>query len=50
VGAQEPVVRQTVLEGTSFLTPGKPLVLGSLDIPGSARHLDVEVVMEQVVQ
>ena len=25
-----------------------PLVLGSVDIPGSTRHLDVEVVMEQV--
>jgi type II secretory pathway component GspD/PulD (secretin) len=49
-GAQEPVVRQTALEGTSFLTPGKPVVLGSLDVPGSTRHLDVEVVMEQVVQ
>jgi type II secretory pathway component GspD/PulD (secretin) len=50
VGAQDPIVRQTVMEGTSFLTPGKPLVLGSLDIPGSTRHLDVEVVMEQVTQ
>jgi type II secretory pathway component GspD/PulD (secretin) len=48
VGAQEPVVRQTVLEGTSFLTPGKPLVLGSLDVPGSTRHLDVDVVMEPI--
>ena len=50
VGVQEPIVRQTSLEGTSFLTPGKPLVLGSLDVPGSTRHLDVEVVMEQVTQ
>jgi type II secretory pathway component GspD/PulD (secretin) len=50
VGAQDPIVRQTTMEGTSFLTPGKPLVLGSLDVPGSTRHLDVEVVMEQVVQ
>jgi type II secretory pathway component GspD/PulD (secretin) len=48
VGAQDPVIRQTSLEGTSFLTPGKPLVLGSVDIPGSTRHLDVEVVMELV--
>jgi type II secretory pathway component GspD/PulD (secretin) len=50
VGAQDPIVRQTVMEGTSFLTPGRPLVLGSLDVPGSTRHLEVEVVMEQVVQ
>jgi type II secretory pathway component GspD/PulD (secretin) len=49
-GPQAPIVRQTVLEGMSFLTPGKPLVLGSLDIPGSTRHLDVDVVMEQIAQ
>jgi type II secretory pathway component GspD/PulD (secretin) len=45
---QEPVVRQTSLKSSSFLTPGKPLTLGSLDVPGSTRHLDIEVVMEQV--
>jgi len=48
LGPQDPVIRQTSLEGTSFLTPGKPLVLGAVDIPGSTRHLDVEVVMELV--
>jgi type II secretory pathway component GspD/PulD (secretin) len=47
-GILEPVVRQTVLEGTSILTPGKPLILGSLDIPDSTRRLDIEVVMEVV--
>lgn len=48
VGAQDPVVRQTTIEGTSFLIAGKPLLLGSVDISGSTRHLDVEVVMEAV--
>jgi type II secretory pathway component GspD/PulD (secretin) len=48
MGPQDPVIRQSLLESTSFLTPGKPLVLGSVDIPGSTRHLDVEVVMELV--
>jgi type II secretory pathway component GspD/PulD (secretin) len=48
VGAQDPIVRQTLIEGTSFLPPGKPLVLGSLDIAGSTRHQDIEVVMEVV--
>ena len=48
VGPQDPVVRQTVLEGTAILTLGKPLTLGSLDIPGSTRHQDVEVLMEVV--
>lgn len=43
-----PVTRQANLEGAAFLTAGKPLVLGSLDIPGSTRHLEVEVVMEEV--
>ena len=48
VGAQDPVIRQSELEGTSFLALGKPLVLGSMDMAGSTRHLDVEVVMEAV--
>ena len=46
VGEQDPIVRQTVLEGTYILTEGKPLVLGSIDLPGSTRHQDVEVVEE----
>jgi type II secretory pathway component GspD/PulD (secretin) len=47
-GPQDPILRQTVIEGTSFLTPGKPLMLGSLDVTGSTRHQDVEVVVEVV--
>jgi hypothetical protein len=50
VGTQDPVLRQTFLEGTSNLTQGKPLTLGSVDIPGTARHIDVEVVMEAITQ
>ena len=45
LGPQDPIVRQTVMEGTSILTLGKPLILGSLDIPGSTRHLDISVVL-----
>jgi type II secretory pathway component GspD/PulD (secretin) len=48
LGAQDPVIRQTVLEGASILAPGKALVLGSLDLPGSARKLEIEVVVEPV--
>lgn len=48
VGPQDPIIRQTTLQGTSYLTAGKPLVLGSLDIPGSTRRLDVAVVMEPI--
>lgn len=48
VGPQDPVVRQTVLDGTSALVPGKPLVLGSIDVPGTTRHQEIEVVSELV--
>jgi hypothetical protein len=48
VGTQDPVIRQTTLEGTSTLVQGTPLVLGSLDVPGSTRHQEVEVVSELV--
>jgi hypothetical protein len=48
IGTPDPVIRQTTLEGTSTLVQGKPLVLGSLDIPGSNRHQEVEVVSELV--
>ncbi|MGB6744039.1 MAG: hypothetical protein WBE38_10285 [Terracidiphilus sp.] len=48
VGVQDPVLRQTFLEGTSSLAPGKPLALGSLDLPGGTRHQEVEVVADLV--
>ncbi len=48
VGPTDPIVRQSVLEGTSLLTLGKPVVLGALDVPGSTRHLDISVVAELV--
>ena len=50
LGTQDPIVRQAKLEGTSILAAGKPLILGSMDIPGTARRLDIEVLIEHVVQ
>ncbi|NYF88099.1 hypothetical protein HDF08_000166 [Edaphobacter lichenicola] len=47
-GPQAPIIRQTQIQSTSFLTAGRPLILGSLDIPGSTRHVDIEVVMDLV--
>lgn len=47
-GVEEPVVRQSVIEGTSRLAPGKPLTLGSVDVTGTTRHLDIEVVAEPI--
>jgi hypothetical protein len=46
--SQDPVFRQTTLDGTAGLVPGKPLILGSLDIPGTHRHQQVEVVSEAI--
>jgi type II secretory pathway component GspD/PulD (secretin) len=48
-GVQEPVIRQAVLENTSILKPGTPVMIGSLDVPGSTRHLDIEVAVERVM-
>lgn len=43
-----PVIRNSSLQNTALLTAGKPMMLGSLDVPGSTRHLDIEVVLEVV--
>lgn len=43
-----PVSRVITLEGTSVLALGKAVELGSLDVPGSTRHVKVEVSVELV--
>jgi len=48
VGVHDPVIHQSSLEETSSLVEGKPLMLGSLDIPGSTRKQEIEVVSELV--
>jgi type II secretory pathway component GspD/PulD (secretin) len=48
VGAQDPVIHQSSLDSNATLVPGKALVLGSLDVPGGSRHIDVEVVADLV--
>jgi type II secretory pathway component GspD/PulD (secretin) len=47
-GAGDPDIRQTVLQNTSSLVPSKPLVLGSLDVPGTPQHEEIEVLAELV--
>src|SRR5665213_639684 len=44
--APDPVIRQTGFKGEAVLTPNKPLILGSMDMPGSTHHLQIEVLME----
>jgi hypothetical protein len=46
--AHEPIIHQTSLEGSSNITLGKPLTLGSVDVSGSTRHVDIEVVAEPI--
>lgn len=50
VNIQDPVIRQISLETIASITPGKPAKLGSLDIPNSTRHQEVEVLVERVQQ
>ncbi len=45
---QDPVLQQTMLDGEATLTPGKALLLGSLDMPGSTHTEQIEVVSELV--
>jgi hypothetical protein len=44
----EPIIRQMVLENTSVVAPGKSVIIGSLDIPDTTRHSDIEVTVEQL--
>ncbi len=46
--ADDPVIRQAQMEGTANLAPGRPLSLGSLDVPGSTRHMNFVVLAEVV--
>jgi type II secretory pathway component GspD/PulD (secretin) len=48
IGKQDPIVRQTSLEATSDVAAGRSFVLGSLDIPGTTRHEEIEAAVEHV--
>ncbi len=48
MGAQDPVLRQSMIDVASTLALGKPLVLGSLDAPGTTQKQEVSVVAELV--
>jgi type II secretory pathway component GspD/PulD (secretin) len=47
-GSQNPPIRQTSLDAVSTLVLGKPVVLGSLDIPDSTHKREISVVAELV--
>jgi type II secretory pathway component GspD/PulD (secretin) len=43
---QEPLIRQSLFEGSAVLTPGKPIILGSLDITGTTRRIEIQAMVE----
>ena len=45
-GPQDPIIRQAVVEGEVNLQDGKPLIIGSMDVVGSTRHIDIDVVAQ----
>lgn len=48
IEVHEPIIRQDVLQNIAVVTLGKPIMLGSLDIPGSTHHLDISLLVEAV--
>jgi hypothetical protein len=48
VGIQDPIIRQSTFENTSTVTPAKPLVIGTFDMPGSPHRQEVEVLVERI--
>jgi hypothetical protein len=48
IGPEDPVIRQTYLEGSTVVPEGKAISLGSLDLLGSTRRRDVELTVETV--
>jgi type II secretory pathway component GspD/PulD (secretin) len=47
-GAQTPTLNQTNFNATTNLTESKPQVLGSLDVPGTTKRLEIAVMAEPV--
>lgn len=48
VGIQDPLLHQAVLECESAVVMGKPVVLGSIEMPGSGKRMEVSVLTEVV--
>jgi type II secretory pathway component GspD/PulD (secretin) len=46
IGPHDPIVHQTVIEGVTAFPLGKPLIIGSLEVPDSTKHTEISVVAE----
>ena len=42
------VIRQANLDSSVILLPGKLVRVGSMDVPGSTQHFDVDLMLEEV--
>ena len=47
VGIQDPVIKQSVLESQSSFAAGKPMTIGSVDMPGG-KHMQVQATVDLV--
>lgn len=46
--AQDPIVRVSSFEGSAILTPGKPLTIGTLDIAGTTRRIEIQATVDPI--
>lgn len=46
LGPKDPIVRQTLIDGTADVPAGRQHVLGSVDLPGSTARLELAVTVE----
>jgi hypothetical protein len=42
------IIRQANLDSSVILSPGKLVRVGSMDVPGSTQHFDVDLMLEEV--
>jgi len=42
------IISQSVIEGVSAVSPGKPLDLGTMEVPNSTRQIEIQVTVEPV--
>lgn len=47
-GVREPIVRQSVFDGVPSVKLGQATAIGQMDVPGSTRHLDIDVLVESM--
>jgi hypothetical protein len=47
-GLSDPVIRQIKMSGSTVVTPGKPIVIGSADDPTSNRQFQLEVTVTKL--